>query len=214
METCGERPVKHSDQLNDLAAALSKTQGAIKTAVKAKENPFFKSRYADLPSIMAVCRDALTSNGLAVTQVSDFEGPEMWLDTMLIHSSGQWIAGRYPIRPVKNDPQGLGSAQSYARRYALMAMIGIVADDDSEDDGNLASGHKANGNGHHVNGNGAKITSDQVDTLRGMAVNANADVERFCEFLNVPSLAELPAAQFARAVDALNAKIKAARSGK
>lgn len=203
--------MNHSEQINELAAALSKAQGAIKSAVKAKENPFFKSRYADLPSIMAVCRDALTSNGLAVTQVSDFDGPEMWLDTMLIHSSGQWIAGRYPIRPVKNDPQGLGSAQSYARRYALMAMVGIVADDDSEDDGNLASSHKANGNVHHVNGNGAKITSDQVDTLRGMIVNAGAIETRFCEYLRVTSLSELRVSEFDHAVDALNAKIKQAK---
>jgi hypothetical protein len=85
-----------------------------------------------------------------------------------------------------------------------------VADED--DDGNAAS--RSNGNGHaHTGGNGnggAKISELQVDTLRGMIVNAHADIEKFCDYLKVPSLADLPASQFGRAVDALNAKIKAA----
>lgn len=130
-----------SDSIAALAAALSKAQKALKAANKDASNPFFKSSYADLPSVVEACRDALADNGLSYSQVPDFEGDNIWLETFLMHSSGEWISGRYPIRPVKNDPQGVGSAFTYGRRYALMAMVGIVADDGTDDDGNAASGH-------------------------------------------------------------------------
>jgi len=129
-----------SNEINELAAALSKAQGAIKVAVKGAENPFFRSHYADLPAIYEACRAALSTNGLAVTQATQFEGEAMWLETTLMHSSGQWLMSRYPVRPVKNDPQGMGSALTYARRYALSALVGVVSDDGSDDDGEAASG--------------------------------------------------------------------------
>lgn len=137
-----------SEQIDQLATALSKAQGAIKSAAKSKENPFFKSHYADLPAVWDACRDALSKNGLAVIQSPQYEGESVWLETTLVHSSGQWMRSRYPVKPVKNDPQGVGSALTYSRRYALMAMVGVVADDE-DDDGNAASAH-TNGNGHHA----------------------------------------------------------------
>jgi len=132
--------MNRSDQLDALGAALSKAQAAIKVAAKDANNPFFKSQYADLPAVWAACQKALTDNGLSFTQVPDFDDANAWLETMILHSSGQWISGRYPVRPVKNDPQGMGSAMTYARRYALAAMVGVVAGDE-DDDGNAASGH-------------------------------------------------------------------------
>lgn len=198
-----------------IAAALAKAQSAIKAAIKDSENPAFKnggkvSKYADLAAVWEACREPLSKNDLSIVQTTDFDDKDVWLVTTLMHSSGESIIGRYPLRPVKHDPQGFGSALTYARRYTIAAMVGVVADDD--DDGNAASGR--NGNGHHTNGNGAKITSDQVDTLRGMIINADADVEKFCTYMNVGSLAEIPASRFPIAVDALNAKIKAAKVGK
>lgn len=128
-----------SEQINELATALAKAQGAMKSAAKSKENPFFKAHYADLPAVWEACRDALSKNGLAVIQTLQFEGVETWLETTLAHSSGQWMRSRYPVRPAKPDPQGVGSATTYARRYALMAMVGVVADDE-DDDGEAAVG--------------------------------------------------------------------------
>jgi len=122
--------------MKDLAAALAKAQAAMKPALKDSTNPHFKSKYADLTSVWEACRDALTKNGLSVAQVTEFDGELTWIRTILLHSSGEMLEGRYPLRPVQNTPQGMGSAMSYARRYALAAMVGVVADDD---DGQAAS---------------------------------------------------------------------------
>lgn len=120
----------------ELATALAKAQAAMKPALKDSTNPHFKSKYADLTSVWEACRDALTKNGLSVVQATEFEGDAVWIKTILLHASGEMIEGRYPLRPVQNTPQGMGSAISYARRYALAAMVGVVSDDD---DGNEAS---------------------------------------------------------------------------
>ena len=134
-----------SEQINELATALSKAQGMMRSAAKDVENTFFKSSYADLAAVMAACREPLSKNGLAIIQTTQYEGDQTWLETTLAHSSGQWARSRYPIRPVKNYPLGIGSALTYARRYALMSMVGVVASDD--DDGEAAVG-RTNGNGH------------------------------------------------------------------
>jgi len=124
--------------MKELAVAMAKAQAQVKTALKERTNGGFKSKYADLTSIWDACREALTKNGLSVIQRTDFEGSTIWLETMLLHTSGEHVCSRYPLRPVKEDPQGFGSALTYARRYCLAAMVGVVADED--DDGNAASG--------------------------------------------------------------------------
>lgn len=123
--------------MKELATALAKAQAEIKTALKDSKNPHFKSSYADLTSVWDACRQALTANGLSVIQKTDFSEGEVWLETILLHASGEQIAGRYPLRPQQQTPQGFGSALTYARRYSLAAMVGVVADED--DDGNAAS---------------------------------------------------------------------------
>lgn len=122
-----------------LAAALAIAQGELKPAAKDSANPFFKSKYADLSSVWECIRATLSKNGLAVVQRLDVQGEKLQtvLVTMLIHKSGEFITSTYPIKPIKDDPQGLGSAITYARRYALSAMVGVVADED--DDGEAAT---------------------------------------------------------------------------
>ncbi len=128
-----------SENINEIASALVAVQSAIKGAVKGKENPGFKgSRYADLPAVVDACKAELTANKIAYSQVPNFEGETTYLETILMHASGQWISGRYPLRPTKQDPQGMGSALTYARRYSLASMVGVVAEDE-DDDGNAAS---------------------------------------------------------------------------
>jgi hypothetical protein len=129
----------HSEQINELAVALCRAQATVKHALKDSSNPFFKSNYADLGSVWDACREALVANGLAVTQTMDVDGDRTMLVTTLMHTSGQWIDGRALLTPVKNDPQGMGSAITYMRRYSLAAIVGVVADDE-DDDGNNASG--------------------------------------------------------------------------
>lgn len=134
-----------SEQINELAAALAKAQGVLEGALKGKVNPAFKTKYADLASVWDAAREPLSSNGLSVVQLTQEAEGGMVLVTMLMHSSGQWVSSRYPIRPVKSDPQGYGSALSYARRYSLMSVVGVSPE---EDDGNAAGGHGvANANG-------------------------------------------------------------------
>ncbi len=120
--------------------ALVKCQSQIKTALKDSKNPHFKSTYADLTSVMLACKDALAANDLAVLQLSRIhESGAPVLVTRIIHTSGEHIEGEFPlVCKDPNDPQKLGSAVTYARRYALSAALGITSDDD---DGQAAAGH-------------------------------------------------------------------------
>jgi hypothetical protein len=128
-----------SDNINDLAAALAKAQASITHATKDANNPFFKSKYADLPAVIDAARPHLAANGLSVVQITEsFPDGNVTLVTQLQHASGQWIRGTYPVKPVKADPQGLGSAITYARRYAYCAITGVAAAGE-DDDGNAAS---------------------------------------------------------------------------
>lgn len=113
-----------------LAAALCKAQSEMEGAKKDSENPFFKSKYADLASVWDACRGPLTSNGLAVTQATDMLEGVLVLVTTLHHVSGETVSGRYPIRTKDDTPQALGSAMTYARRYSLAAMVGVCPEDD------------------------------------------------------------------------------------
>jgi hypothetical protein len=126
-----------SESIKQLALALSKAQGAFEHAKKDENNPFFKSKYANLASVIDAAKVPLSENGLSIAQVVDCEENGPYLETILMHSSGEWISGQYPLKPVKPDPQSIGSAITYARRYAFSAITGIAADDD---DGNSASG--------------------------------------------------------------------------
>ena len=125
-----------SESLDALFAALSKAQGAFGHAPKRAENPYFHSRYAELADVLDTIREPLAANGLAVVQMPGWEGELVTLTTRLGHASGQWIESTAAARPVKNDPQGLGSCLTYLRRYTLAAVLGIAQ---ADDDGNAAS---------------------------------------------------------------------------
>ena len=123
-----------SESIIKLAEALSKAQGQIKGAIKDASNPFFKSDYSTLHAVWEACRKPLSDNGLAVVQLPTESADFVCLETILMHSSGEWISGKIQMKPVKNDPQSIGSCLTYARRYALSAIVGIapLEDDDGE----------------------------------------------------------------------------------
>lgn len=123
-----------------LYTALVKAQSQIKTAIKDSTNPHFRSKYADLASVWDAVRHALHSNELAVVQLSRIhESGAPVLVTRIMHSSGEHIDGEYPlVCKDPTDPQKLVAATTYARRAALSAALGVIADDD---DGNTAAGH-------------------------------------------------------------------------
>lgn len=131
-----------SETIGALAAALSKAQADITGALKDSSNPFFKSKYADLASCWDACRKQLAANNLAVIQTIyvHWESGQTMLATTLAHSSGEWIRSDLPVLSKDLSPQGQGSGITYARRYALAAIVGLAqVDDDAE----AAQGRKA-----------------------------------------------------------------------
>ena len=192
-----------SENINELAAALSKAQGKITGALKDSSNPFFKSKYADLASVWDACREQLSANGLAVVQSLSNEADNIIVITTLVHSSGQWMRGSLAVKPVKHDPQGIGSAITYARRYALAAIVGVAQIDD---DAEAAMGRKQT--------EIPKITEQQAADLKALAEEVEADVPKFLEYLgkkgklSIASFSEIPANMHHDAVAALEQKRK------
>ena len=126
--------MEKSETINKLTAALVKFQGQMLKVGKDSINPHFKNRYASLSTIIEATQKPLADCGLAIVQMPEGEN---CLRTMLIHESGEYISETYKMTPSKNDPQGLGSAITYQRRYALGAILNLNIDED--DDGNQAS---------------------------------------------------------------------------
>lgn len=123
----------HSEKIDLISKALSAFQAECPVVEKDKNNPFLKSKYADLGNILRTINPVLGKHGLAVTQMPI--GDQGDLITLLAHSSGQWIRSCYRMRPTKNDAQSVGSALTYQKRYAVAAILGVPIDDESDDDG-------------------------------------------------------------------------------
>jgi hypothetical protein len=137
--------MQKSEHINELAAALSKAQGMMEAAPKDGRNPHFKSNYSTLASCISAVREPFKANGLSFTQPSrKDEHGNVYVETVIMHSSGQWISGEMNARPTKNDVQGDGSVLSYLQRYGLKAMAGLSSEDD---DGNAASVDPAKASG-------------------------------------------------------------------
>lgn len=124
------------ENVNEIATALIEAQKEMGGAKKDANNPFFKSKYADLNSIIEAVKGPLLNNGISFIQPMLVEGGNNFVKTILVHKSGQTLESTMLIKPTKDDMQGLGSAITYARRYTLQAMCGLPAEDD---DGNAAS---------------------------------------------------------------------------
>jgi len=125
--------MKTSDTIVKITTAFLKAQKRIKPAKKDSENPFFKSMYADFGAVVDSCRDILNAEGISILQPID----GLNVETILIHESGEWFSSLTPIvSKDANNPQALGSAITYARRYGLQSMVLLPSEDD---DGNQAS---------------------------------------------------------------------------
>jgi len=126
--------MEKSESIKEIATALKYFQESVETIVKTETNPFFKSKYASLSDILNVIRQPLAENNLCFVQ---FPKGKYGLETMLMHTSGEWMSESYEMEPSKHDPQGAGSVITYQRRYALGAILGLNIDID--DDGNAGS---------------------------------------------------------------------------
>jgi hypothetical protein len=125
-----------SDSIAGLAKALAEAQGEIEGAVKGNVNPAFRSRYADLGAVWEAIRGPLSKRGIAVVQAIRSTETGVACETMLAHTSGEWLSEVFEVPVGKRDSHGFGSAATYARRYSLMGMVGLAPIDD---DGNAAA---------------------------------------------------------------------------
>lgn len=128
--------VMQSEQINELATALAKAQGEIENASKNSVNPHFKNKYADLAEVLNTVRPVLSKHGLAIVQTVSYQDGLVSVTTILMHSSGQYIGDTASAPVPRLDPQGVGTATTYLRRYSLAAFCGVAQEDD---DGNIAA---------------------------------------------------------------------------
>lgn len=125
-----------SESITELAKAMNKAQSEMGSASKAKDNPFFKSKYADLSEVIKAIKEPFANNGLSYMQFPIEDGGRVGVETIVMHSSGEWLEQKYTVQLDKQNAQGAGSAITYCRRYALQAIAGVPSEDD---DGNAAS---------------------------------------------------------------------------
>lgn len=126
-----------SSEIGELAAALAAAQGELEPATKNAQNPMLRNKYADLASCYEACRKVLPQKGLAVSQICmPCDKGMVRVKTVLMHTSGQWISSECTLEAVGNKgvngAQAAGSAITYARRYGLSAIVGLVADEDDD----------------------------------------------------------------------------------
>ena len=159
--------MKMSETIDQLAAALSIAQGQIEDAAKTVKNDFYKSKYADLASVRAAVRQPFADNGLSVVQFPRTVPGGVEVETMLLHSSGEFMAETL-FMPVKHEPHPIGSGISYARRYALMSIANLAADDD---DGNAAQTARP-------------VAEPDPKVVREMAIRAKKEAEKGIDALN------------------------------
>lgn len=134
-----------SPEVGELAKAMVKVQRALAPVRKDAENPFVKSRYATLNAVIDACRDALIAQAVWVVQVPvAVEAGHLGLMTKLVHGeSGQWQSSLMVMPLPKNDPQGYGSALTYARRYGLATLVGLVSETDDDGEASMPTRNRA-----------------------------------------------------------------------
>lgn len=172
-----------------ISKALVAAQKGFAPALKTASNPHFKSKYAGLDACVEAVLDSLNKSGIMLMQKTHDCESGVKVETVFVHESGESMsAGILHVPAPKHDPQGYGSALTYARRYSLMAACGIAPEDD---DGNRAS---------------ANITPEQVASIRMRLDSTESDAAKFCAAFKVESLDKLPASAYAKADSMLKSK--------
>lgn len=152
------------------------------------DNPFFKTKYAGLPELVKASRPYLAKNGLSVTQLVRQTEHGPLLQSMLMHSSGQWISSCIAINPAKQDIQSLGSYLTYLRRYSYAALIGVVSSGE-DDDGELAMQEVRKSPAPPLVDE--KISKDQLDELMYELADSPLMAEEIMKKLNLTSFSDL-----------------------
>ncbi|MGX5475976.1 ERF family protein [Bacillus toyonensis] len=154
-----------SETITELAKALVKFNSEVNKIAKDADNPFFKNNYATLDTIIDEIRPILSKHGLSIMQIPSGDGQNVTLKTLLLHESGEWLeSDELTMKPVKNDPQAVGSCITYARRYSLAAFLSLNTGED--DDGNGATYGKDK---PKPKGNGGQAPSKPQGSSNGKA---------------------------------------------
>lgn len=185
--------MEHSESIATLAKALVAAHASVQHAIKDSHNPHYKATFASLNSVLDAVKPVYAGHGITFVQMPGLRDGNATVTTMLIHESGEWIRHEAGSPLQKKDPQGVGSAITYLRRYALAAIAGIGQEDD---DGQAA-------------GVEDKVSAEQVATMEEWISESSADRAAFLKYLGVEKLSDLPAKKYEDAVRALRAKAEA-----
>jgi hypothetical protein len=199
---------ERSDDIMQLAVALSQAQGEFKNVDKDASNPFFKSKYAPLDTVVSMARPILAKNGLCVVQLTNSaDEQKISIKTVLLHTSGQYIASVLVMKSKEATAQAAGSVITYGRRYSYMAILGLVASEE-DDDGNDASGPKAPAKPANPAPAAPKepklITPAQLKALNAVMSEKNVTKEMVYKKYSVSSLKDLTSEQASTAIDAIS----------
>ena len=188
--------MKSSESIKNLAESLCKAQAEMGGAVKDSKNPFFKSDYADLTSVIKAIKEPFANHGLSYTQFPTNDEGRIGVVTLLMHESGEYLEHSYTLPTTKADPQSAGSAITYARRYALQSIAGIpTADDDAESAMIRNNQNKT-----------AVLSEDQAAEIKALLSEHSVDVKVFLQHFKTSSVDEMLAIHYSKAVSALKAK--------
>lgn len=182
-----------SESIAALAAALCKAQSQMGGAAKSADNPFFKSKYADLSSVVQAIKQPFADNGLSYVQFPISTQSSIGVVTRLMHESGEWLEQDFYLPLQKLDPQSAGGAVTYARRYSLQAVAGIPAEDDD-------------GESSMLRGKPKTITQPQVDSLYDALEESDSDLEKFLKTFKKESLEEFTEPEYIRALQMIEMK--------
>ena len=185
--------MKQSESIANLAAAMAAAQGEMGSAIKGASNPFFKSKYADLGSVIQAIKAPFAAHGLSFVQFPVSGENSVGVATRLMHSSGEWLEQEYFIPLGKMDAQSVGSCLSYARRYSLQSIAGTPS---ADDDGNAATQAKPE-----------SVTKAQAKVIGELIKQSGANTEKFCTAFKCADIASLSASNFDRAKELLEKKI-------
>ena len=181
--------------MKNISTAFVAAQKEFAPALKTSTNPHFKSKYASLDACIEAVIDALNNHGISLLQKCHPDDSGVSVETILLHESGEQLSGGILHVPAaKNDPQGYGSALTYARRYSLMATCGIAPEDD---DGNSACRAKPI----------ELIGNTEISMLADLIERTFTDYSAFCTWLGVKDLQSLPRSDFPKAEAALLKKL-------
>ncbi len=170
-----------SDTITELAKALCTAQSVMGGAAKSADNKFFKSKYADLSSVIQAIKEPFARNGLSYVQFPIEDGGRIGIETILMHNSGEWMSQSFTVQLDKQNAQGAGSAITYCRRYGLQAIAGIPSEDD---DGQAASPPIK------------VISASQVSEIQALLLQAEYGEGALCADVRINSIKELSVERF------------------